>query len=268
MRSVVLFISALLLALTACLPQGTPKFPEGPDVDFGKSLFSALQAGDTATIRSKMDPKVLATATPAVFSQMAALFPQTPPRSVIAADLNIVRFVGNKDVTRRVNVVLQYEFDGMWLLGNVGWRENKSGNTIIETMHVQPLAISLQEANRFDLAGKSFLHYLFLVLTVTLPFFSIAVLVLCLRTPMPRKRKALWCVGIIAGFCQFSLNWTNGAVFVNPFLFQLLSAGWFHPGPVAPHMLAVSVPLFAVIFLWKRHRGAFSDSMATDKTCP
>lgn len=258
MRPIALIVSALLITLAACLPQGTPKFPDGPDVELGKGLFLALQAGNTAAIRGKMDQKIFATAPPLVFEQMAALFPQTPLRSVTAVSLSAVSFLGNEDPARRMNVGLQYEFDNAWLLGNVGWRETRNGDTVIETMHLQPLAMSLQEANKFELAGKSFLHYLFLGLVMTLHLFSITVLVLCLRTPMPYKRKALWCVGIIIGVGQFSLNWTNGAVSVTPLFFQFLSAGWFRTSTVAPHILTVAAPLFAIIFLWKRQRGAFA----------
>jgi hypothetical protein len=75
-------VSALVLALSACGPRDTSNYFEGPNADYGKSLFSDLQARNVKTLRERMDPKALAAAAPSVFDQMAAFFPPTPPRSV------------------------------------------------------------------------------------------------------------------------------------------------------------------------------------------
>jgi hypothetical protein len=166
-----------------------------------------------------------------------------------------------------VTVSLQYEFDTKWLLATAQWRETGSGEKIIEGMHVQPLANSHQDANGFRLAGKGLKHYAFLVLAVALAVFSVAMFVLCLRTPMSRKRKMLWCIGIIIGFGQIGLNWTSGAISVTLINFQFLSAGWLRAGPLAPHMIFVSMPLFAMLFLWKWRQGRFSDGgIAADQS--
>ena len=186
-----LFIaSALVCALSACGPMDMSNFFEGPDADYGKSLFSDLQARNVTTLRGRMDPKVIATATPTIFDQMAAFFPPTPPRSVAVVFLTTQKFLmGNGDTARRVNVSLQYEFENQWLLANATWRETASGDKIIEGMNVQPLAKSLQEINSFQLKGKGIANYAILVLAVALPLFCIAALIVCIRTLMPRKRK-------------------------------------------------------------------------------
>jgi hypothetical protein len=121
------------------------------------------------------------------------------------------------------------------------WRETASGDKIIEGMNVQPLAKSLQEINSFQLKGKGIANdYAILVL----PLFSIVALILCIRTPMPPKRKILWCLGILVGFGRVGVNWTSGAILVSPLYLQFLSAGWLRWGPFAPHQILVSVPLF------------------------
>jgi hypothetical protein len=250
-------VSALVFVLSACGPKDTSKYLDGPNADYGKSLFSDLQARNVKALRERMDPKVLATAAPSVFDQMAAFFPPTPPHSVTVVGLNTIESMGNKDTARRVNVSLQYEFENQWLLANATWRETVSGDKIIEAMNVQPLAKSLQEINGFELKGKGIANYVILVLAIALPFFCIAVLIVCIRTPMPRKRKILWCLGILVGFCQIGLNWTTGAISVNPLYLQLFAAGWVRPGPFAPYVISVSVPLFAMLFLWRRHQGKF-----------
>ena len=254
-----LFIaSALVCALSACGPMDMSNFFEGPDADYGKSLFSDLQARNVTTLRGRMDPKVIATATPTIFDQMAAFFPPTPPRSVAVVFLTTQKFLmGNGDTARRVNVSLQYEFENQWLLANATWRETASGDKIIEGMNVQPLAKSLQEINSFQLKGKGIANYAILVLAVALPLFCIAALIVCIRTLMPRKRKTLWCLGILVGFGRVGVNWTSGAISVSPLYVQFLSAGWLRWGPFAPHLISVSVPLFAMLFLWRRHQEKF-----------
>lgn len=265
MRRVVLILSALLFALAACGPQDI-KIAEGPETDYGKSLFTALHQRNVSALRSQMDPRALATTPASVLDQMAALFPHSPPRSITVVGLNRAWFSGNKDMARRVEVSLQYEFEDTWLVGSVIWRETAAGHKVVEAMDIQPLTLPLAELNRFTLAGKSVVHYLILTLAVTLPLFSCFVLFLCLRAPMPWKRKTLWSAGILFGFGQISLNWTNGAVSLNPFLFSLLSAGWIRPGPVGPYIISVSVPLFALLFLRKQRQGKRSAAKAAPST--
>jgi hypothetical protein len=252
--------SAFVCALSGCAP--IDKFYEGPDGDYGKSLFSDIQARNVKALQQRFDPKVLATISPSTLDQMAAVFPSTSPRSV-AVVFRTTQMIHLEDGTaHRVNVSLQYEFENQWLLANARWRETTSGDKIIEGMSVQPLAKSLQEINSFQLKGKGIANYVILALAVSLPLFSIAAFIACIRTPMPRKRKILWCLGILVGFGQFGVNWTSGAISVAPLSVQLLSAGWFRLGPFAPHEISVSVPLFAMLFLWMRHRGRFERSEA------
>lgn len=258
MSRAIVIILALVFALSACAPKDTSTLLEGPDVDYGKSLFSDLQARNVKALRERMDPEVLASAAPSVFDQMAGLFPPAAPLSVMVAGLNWTKVVSIRTRLRRVNISLQYEFENQWLLASARWRETESGDKIIEAMNVQLLPRSLQEINSFELKGKGIANYVSLVLAIAFPFFCVAVFIVCLRTPMPRKRKILWCIGILFGFCQISLNWTSGAISVSPLHFQFLAAGWGRAGLVAPYVISVSIPLFAILFLWRRHQGKFA----------
>jgi hypothetical protein len=262
-----LFIaSALLCALSGCGP--LDKFYEGPDGDYGKSLFSDLQARNVKILQQRFDPKVLATGSPSTFDQMAAFFPPTPPRSVAVVFRTTQIFHLEDGTARRVTVSLQYEFENRWLLANARWRETTSGDKIIEGMNVQPLAKSLQEINSFQLTGKGIANYAILALAVALPLFCIAALVACIRTPMPRKRKILWCLGILVGFGRLGVNWTSGAISVTPLSIQFLSAGWLRWGPFAPHEISIAVPLFAMLFLWRLRQGKFEGGEAVWNVTP
>jgi len=256
-----------MCTLSGCEPMDN--FYEGPDGDYGKSLFSDLQARNVTALRERMDPKVLATVTPSIFDHMAVLFPPTPPRSVAVVFLTTQKlFLGNDDAVRRVNVSLQYQFENQWLLANAMWRETASGDKIIEGMNVQPVAKSLQEINSFQLKGKGIANYAILVLAVALPLFCIGALIVCIRTPMPRKRKILWCLGILVGFGRVGVNWTSGAISVSLLYVQFLSAGWLRWGPFAPHLISISVPLFAMLFLWRRNQGKLEHGEAAGNVLP
>jgi hypothetical protein len=216
-----------------------------------------------------MDVNLRAAADPSIFDQMAALFPSTPPRSVAVVSLRTLRSVTPSDeAVRRVNVSLQYEFEDKWLLANVVWRETASDDKAIEGMHVQPLAKSLQEINSFQWQGKRIANYVVLVLAIALPLFSMATLIVCIRTPLPRKRKILWCLGILIGVGQIGVNWTSGAIFINPLYIQFVSAGWLRAGPFAPHLISISVPLFAMLFLLRRHQGELGRDEALETALP
>jgi hypothetical protein len=266
MLRALIIISALVCALSGCGPMDN--FYEGPDGDYGKSLFSDLQARNVKTLQQRFDPKVLATGSPSTFDQMAAFFPPTPPRSVAVVFLTTQKFRLEDGTARRVTVSLQYEFENRWLLANARWRETTSGDKIIEGMNVQPLAKSLKEINSFQLEGKGIANYAILVLAVALPLFCIAALIACIRTAMPRKRKILWFLGILVGFGRIGVNWTTGAISVTPLSIQFLSAGWLRWGPFAPHEISIAVPLFAMLFLLRRHQGKFERSEATGNVLP
>jgi hypothetical protein len=121
------------------------------------------------------------------------------------------------------------------------------------------------------LADKGAKHFLMLAAVIAAPVFSIVVLILCLRTPMRRRRKVLWAIGIVLGVCKLQLNWTDGAMAFDPVYIGILSAGFMRPGLIGPWVLSVSLPLAAIVFLimWRRnriappHRNPVSPSEAT-----
>jgi len=110
---------------------------------------------------------------------------------------------------------------------------------------------SLKEINKFTFIGKSIRHYIVFGLALAIPIFILYVLVLCIRTPIV-KRKWLWLLFVALGFVQLSLNWSDGSYSIQPISVALLGSGFFIAGPYAPVILNVAFPLGAVIFLFRR----------------
>ena len=231
---------ALFIALSGCQL-------EAADADFAKSLVADLQARNLDAIEARSDPTLRDKR--ANLALIAEQLPPTMPISVEVAGWNWVQIVTVRGPrVRRMTVQLQYQFERRWLLVSARWRTEDGGQPIIEELLVQPLPASLEEINRFTLEGRGVLHYLVLALAVALPIYSLAVLVLCLRTPMRLGRKALWSLAILLGVATFHFNWTTGEVVVDPLRAQLLSAAYTRSG-LGPWIFSLSFPLGAAVFL-------------------
>ncbi|MEI7037627.1 hypothetical protein WAT24_12735 [Fulvimonas yonginensis] len=188
--------------------------------------------------------------TPALHEQvvaMARILPAPAPLSVKL--VGVTTFEGSG--LRQSNHTFEYQYPDRWLLINVAV-QRKDGAATIVGFHVQQLTSSLEEANRFRLAGKSPLHYLVLTGAVLVPLLCLFALVACIRTPLPH-RKWLWILFILLGVCSLSINWTTGEWRFLPVSFQLFGAAAFQPA-YGPWTVSVSLPLGAIWFLARRKR--------------
>ncbi|CAN5143059.1 hypothetical protein BH09PSE6_BH09PSE6_11360 [soil metagenome] len=113
------------------------------------------------------------------------------------------------------------------------------------------VAQSAEALNRFTLDGKTPLHGTVLAMCIIVPVFILYALIQCMRTPLAR-RKWWWCLFILVGFVQLSFNWTDGAWSIEPGRFLLLGAGFMKASPTSPLILAVTVPVGALLFVFRR----------------
>jgi hypothetical protein len=218
------------------------------DVESSKKYFALLQAHDWDKLEEQIDPKLKNTNLRSGLEKMAGFFPTEQATEIQVVGANTVSS-GEK---HRLNITLQYEYPATWLLANIVFV--RTGNeTVIEGMTVRPLKDSLQNINRFTFQNKGAAHYTILLLAGAIPIFILATLIICARTPIPRK-KWLWVLFIIVGFVKVSLNWTDGTVAVNPITVQFLGSGFTKASPLAPIILFVSLPVGAIVFLLKRKK--------------
>ena len=242
----------LAAAAFACSPKARlEEIAKSPETLFAEESYAMLARRDFDALTPRLSAELRNAATRATLEKMADLIPAGSPRSKKVVGHQSMSFNGN----RQVNATLEYEY-ASFLLFNAVVSSTEEGSFLLKAIRVQPIQDSLERLNAFGLRGKSFAHYAMLVLAPGVALFILTVLVVCIRTKIPR-RKWLWVLFVLIGFGRFQMNWTTGQTAVSPVSLLLMGAGARTAGPYAPWILSVSFPLGAVVFLarrrsWKR----------------
>ena len=239
----------ILLLLIGCNQQAWfDKFVPKEEAEFSKRFLALFASRDFAAIEQLLDPSLKDPEVRSKLQQVADQFPPSPPVEVEVVGAHTF----NSSQRAQYDLTFQYAYPEKWLLANVVLNK-QDGRITVAGVHVNLLKDSLQNINRFTFAGKGVVNFVFFALAIAIPTFILVALVLCVRTPIPR-RKWLWIVFILFGFVQFSLNWTVGSVNITTLSFLLLGAGFAQAGPAAPYVFTVAIPLGAILFFVKRRR--------------
>ncbi|MCH7338841.1 hypothetical protein MMP73_04600 [Acinetobacter sp. NIPH 605] len=242
-----LFLFGLLITLSACSQQSfLEKIVPPQEKAFAEDMFNQLSNKNYAAIEKYLSPELQDESTHSTLIQMAGLFPAEPVKNIklIAANKSLFKDV----VTYQLS--FEYEFADHWLINKIVLSKQADQIRIIG-IHVEPIDHSVQAMHGFTFAGKSLLHYVVFILAITIPLFCIYAFILCIRTPM-QKRKWLWLIFICFGFMQFSLNWTDGSYAFQMLSFLVLGAGYFQQTVYSPIILQIALPLGAILFVYRR----------------
>jgi len=167
-----------------------------------------------------------------------------------------------KDKSRN-SLTYQLQFKEAWLLVIV-IVDDISGKQQIYGVNVKTIPKSLEEINAFTLSGKSFRHYIILLIAMGIPVFIICTMVLCVRTKM--KRKWLWIIFMLFGFGRYSFNWTSGQMGFQPLFIHLIPTSVFKHGLYSPWIIYISVPVGALLFILKRRKIRKTESACISMT--
>lgn len=215
------------------------------DEQAARTYLKLLQDNKFEEVEKDLDPGIKTPNSRDLLKKMAALIPAEAPRSVKVVGSNAFRSQG----LYKSNITFEYQFPNKWLLANVAIQKKGSVSTIVG-LHVNPIPDSLENLNRFKLPGKNVVQYGVLALVALVPLFTLYVLVLCIRTEIP-KRKWLWIIFILLSVGKFTVNWTTGQWNFMPLAVQLFGGGAFAP-LYGAWILSVSLPLGAFLFLLRR----------------
>lgn len=218
------------------------------DDAFARRFVEALRQHDLASADKMLLPKLRTPETHRQIDVVAKLFPDTPATAIetVAWRKTVVKPVGQTAETRW-DIDLQYSFPHHWLLVQVTLSE-ANGTLAIASVRMHPLPASLQTINRFTLLHKPIGTYLFLCLAIAVPVVMAYSIYLCISTGKGRK-KWFWAGFILLGFCQITLNWTDGILMFNPFALNILGSGFSRFGLFGPWMISASIPVGAIAFL-------------------
>lgn len=247
-------VLGLGLGVTACTQQeAIDKLVPHPESEYAQNVLKQLRERQFDQVETTFAPKLRSM--PGLDATLGKMADEFPPGEIVSTKVvgtyMMSRVSSGKPGSTTYNLTYEYQFPQSWALANVVLV--RSGDKLeIAGMRVQRETQSLAEKNTFTLSGKPAFYWLIAALVAALPLFCFASFIICLRTPI-RRRKWLWAVATLLGVVTLSLNWSTGE-----FSFQLISIQLLSASAVArlysPWILSISFPLGAVMFWIKRKR--------------
>jgi hypothetical protein len=248
------FLACLLVCfgLTGCGQKDpTTRLLSKEDDALARQMIEALRTADYATATKIMDPKVFNGTTAQGLKRLHAVLDHGTPLEVANVGVWFQNSASTPEEPRRVTLTYQIHFPNRWTVAVIHLVEH-SGANCVEAINMQPMSDSLEVLNRFTLAGKTPLHYVFLVTSVLVPAFILLVLLICIRSPIPPKYKWLWVILVLLGGGVFQLDWTTGRHDFQTWSILLLGSAVSHSSEHSPWIISVSLPVGAILFLFLR----------------
>lgn len=250
-KFVILTVGAIfsLFVLTSCTYEDMmDKLVPKEEAKMAENYLTKLRERDFVYIKSKLSDELKPQVTDALLIQLADYFRggELISTEIIGSQVNVFNGVWQGNFT------FEYHFTEGWNLANAAFRKVGDNFEVIG-LNVYQTEMSQKEFHAFNLSGKSLLHYLVLVLAISVPLFILVTTYFCVRTPIP-KRKWLWVIFILLGVSAIQINWTTGQYAIQLISVHLLGASAFAAGPHAPWVISASIPLGAILFWIKRKR--------------
>jgi hypothetical protein len=179
---------------------------------------------------------------------------------------NVIGYrVAKMNDTKYTHLEYEYEHDIDWAYFTVDLI-NRGGIIKVQGFNGNGFQESLVKANNFSLKGKSFGHYLTLMLMIAIPLFILTTIVFIIITPI--KRKVLWIIFALFGIFAIHFNWGTGDFMLlirqlspdgkmemvkSAFLkISILGAGYTRPSVLHPWIMQFAIPVGAILFWIKR----------------
>lgn len=166
----------------------------------------------------------------------------------------ITDFGSGRLAVSRIGVVLFAQTPS----GVQGYRVARDLAEILARSGVDPSVATPNLRNRsasqvaaFTLKGAGAGRLLFLLTMVLASGMTLGALAKWIRRRRDLPRRWLWLAAIVLGIGKIGLNWTTGQTVVVPLAFQLLSVGAIREAGSSSWMLYLSIPLGALVFLFR-----------------
>lgn len=207
-----------------------------------RDFISALEAKNSDAALKLIEPEVRKEATEKIKS-ITQLFTDGKPQQVKPVGVRAQK----KGEERLIQVSYQLYYPEKAIITTLVILENPKGRFIVSA-RLDPVKEPLEKLYAFKLFGKSFFHYIVLLLAVVVPLFIAYTLWQCLKSSV--KWKWAWAVAIVLAFFPIYLDWTTGRAFIR--LISVLIFGVsFVKQKYSPMILAVGIPVGAIVFYFK-----------------
>jgi hypothetical protein len=238
----------LFVALCACSRQAMlDKIAPPPEQALARTAIADVAAGRAQHLAALMPPPLAAQIGPAM-PQMQRLLPRGRLRLLEARFLeNATSGVKRTDMLWEASDGAHYAFVTTVVL-------TQGANRQLLTLFIQPTRGPAESLYPFDLAGKSFGHYLMLLLCAASAATCLTACVLAIRSRFIRRRW-LWAAGSLIGFGLVSIRWDTGELYFKLVNVELLGAMAARTAIVAPWQVGFGIPVFAILFLAKWRAG-------------
>jgi hypothetical protein len=250
--SCILFAFLVGCLLTGCgIPASPGEFNKTPEAQFLRGVVDKIAAREFGAVESLLDRGSAEQDTQARLERIAAALPKGPVLAVEPVAWHVFQAAPGK---RAATIAAQYTYESsQWVLVSANLKGD-SGNFRIVGFTIEPLPAPMAQLNAFTFKGKSIKHYVFFLITASVFVSYLAAFIQCLRTKGVR-RKWLWALFTLFGVCNFTMNWSTGAVSADSWSVHLLGAGMSRAGQMGPWALTFSIPVGAIVFLvWNATR--------------
>jgi len=117
----------------------------------------------------------------------------------------------------------------------------------------------IEEINSFSFSNVGLVHIIFIIIVVTIIGFIIFSVINIVKSAV--KKKWLWILISLIGFCGLSFNWTTGDINFQFFTIKILGIGFSKSGVASPWFLSLTVPIGAIIYWIKKPGILFSQEL-------
>ncbi len=249
---IIFLLLAIFTAFTTRADYAESIFVPKEEMRFAKHYLQAFLDQDFDYIIENTDQTMSGEITSQSLIDLRSVFPSSEPISTKLIGSN----VHMTDKTWQASFKFEYEFESelesnKWAVMSVRMVKEETDLKVIAFRFSKTTA-SQAELNKFELAGKSALHYLVLLMTVLVFIFILVTVIVCIKTPIHR-RKWIWVLFVLGGVGTFSLNWTSGEFWFQLIALHLFGIGFGVAGEYSPWIISVSFPLGAILF-WLMRR--------------
>jgi hypothetical protein len=255
MRLSRLFYTSVLVA-AACSPDiasFATKYTTPEERGFAVNYLRLLANGQFDSGFALLAPQMKSDTARKALEQVGALLRNAQLDSLRIIGVNINNLRNSTGGSRQVNLSYEMPADSTrWVIANVATQSSQSRVEVIG-FSASPTAGPLEKLNAFALRGRSFLHYVVLVLAIIMPIITLSMAVTVARAKgMPRRW--LWVMLALVASPVFSIDWTTGAFTIRNTFFLLLGGAALRTGPAAPWVISFAIPIGAAVAYFQLRR--------------